>query len=55
KETEKALAVFEQLPPYRRKEIVRYIASLKAEESVERNVLKVIQHLLGKARFAGRD
>jgi hypothetical protein len=52
KEARKA---FEKLPPYRQKEIVRYIGFLKNEESIERNVTKVIQHLLGKQRFAGRD
>jgi hypothetical protein len=51
----KAKAAFEKLPPYRQKEIIRYISFMKTEESVIRNVEKVIQHLLGKARFAGRD
>lgn len=51
----KAESAFEKLPPYRQKEIVRYISFLKNEESIERNVAKVIQHLLGKERFAGRD
>jgi hypothetical protein len=51
----KARSAFEKLPPYRQKEIVRYISFLKNEESIERNVTKVIQHLLGKERFAGRD
>jgi len=51
----KARQAFDQLIPSRRKEIVRYIGSMKTEESAERNVVKVIRHLLGKERFAGRD
>jgi len=51
----KAKAAFENLAPYRQKEIIRYISSMKREESVMRNVEKVIQHLLGKGRFAGRE
>jgi len=47
--------VFEKLTPSRRKEIVRYIGFLKTEESRQRNIKKVMQHLLGNARFAGRD
>jgi hypothetical protein len=54
-ENKKAKATFEKLAPYRQKEIIRYIGFLKAEESVNRNVEKVIKHLLGKERFAGRD
>jgi hypothetical protein len=54
-ENKKAKAAFENLSPYRRKEIVRYIASMKTEASVIRNVEKVILHLCGKGRFAGRD
>ncbi len=51
----RARQVFEQLSPSRRKEIVRYITNLKLEESVERNVKKAIDFLLGKGRFVGRD
>lgn len=50
-----AKMAFEELTPSRRLEIVRYIAHLKTEESVERNVQKAIRHLEGKERFAGRD
>jgi Bacteriocin-protection, YdeI or OmpD-Associated/Domain of unknown function (DUF1905) len=50
-----AKAIFDQLPPSRQKEIVRYIAHLKSEESVDRNVPKAIDFLLGKIRFVGRD
>jgi len=51
----KAKAAFKKLAPYRQKEIIRYISSMKTEESVERNIKKSIDHLLGKARFVGRD
>jgi Domain of unknown function (DUF1905)/Bacteriocin-protection, YdeI or OmpD-Associated len=54
-QNKKAKAVFANLAPYRKKEIVRYISALKSEESVDRNVFKAIQHLLGKMRFAGHD
>ena len=47
--------VFERLSPSKQKEIVRYISNLKTEESVERNVLRAINFLLGKERFVGRD
>lgn len=51
----KAKAAFEKLAPYRQKEIVRYIANIKTDGSVMRNIEKIIQHLTGRARFAGRD
>ena len=49
-----AKVVFENLTPSLRKEIVRYISLLKTEESVDRNVVKAINFLLGKGRFVGR-
>ena len=55
KQNKNAKATFDQLSPYRQKEIVRYISHLKSEESVDRNILKVIQHLSGKGSFAGRE
>ena len=51
----KASTVFESLPPSRRKEIARYINSLKTEEKIDENVKKAINFLLGKDRFVGRD
>ncbi|HEX8545561.1 MAG TPA: YdeI/OmpD-associated family protein [Cytophagaceae bacterium] len=54
-ENPEAKAVFEKLTPSRQKEIVRYIRQLKTEESVEKNVIKAIDFLLGKGRFVGRD
>lgn len=51
----KAKAAFEQLSPSYRKEIMRYINNLKTEESVNRNVAKAINHLLGNGPFIGRE
>lgn len=50
-----AKKVFESLPPSRQKEIVRYISTLKAEESIDRNIARAIAFLLGKERFIGRN
>jgi len=51
----KAKMVFDNLPASRRLEIVRYLANLKTEEALERNILRAIQFLLGRERFVGRD
>ena len=51
----KALHAFEALSPSRKKEIVRYINFLKTEETIDKNVKKAIQFLIGKGRFVGRD
>ena len=51
----KAAGVFAALIPSRQKEIIRYINSLKTDESVERNINTAIGFLLGKQRFVGRD
>lgn len=50
-----AAAVFDGLPPSRRKEIVRYIAALKSEEAIARNVQRAVAFLNGNGRFVGRD
>ena len=55
KKEPRAKKILEALPPSRRKEIVRYISSLKTEESVEKNIQRAIDFLLGKGRFVGRD
>ncbi len=55
KKNKEAKKVFDQLTDSRRLEIVRYISFLKTEESVDRNINKAIDFLLGKERFAGRD
>ena len=50
-----AKKMYDGLRPSLQLEIVRYISFLKTEESVERNVLRAINFLLGKERFIGRD
>ena len=52
---EQAKTVFDNLSPSRQKEIVRYITNLKSEESVDRNVKRAIDFLIGNGRFVGRD
>jgi hypothetical protein len=43
-----AKAAFEKLAPSRQKEILRYLNSMKTDESLVRNIEKVIQYLSGK-------
>ena len=51
-----ALNVFNQLRPSSRNEIIKYISYLKkTEQSIDKNVAKAINFLLGKERFVGRD
>ena len=45
---EQARIAFAELPPSRQKEIFRYINSLRTEESIARNVEKILQQLRGK-------
>jgi len=47
--------VFENLSASKQKEIVRYISFLKTEASIDRNVAKAINFLLGKESFVGRE
>ena len=54
KQNKAANKVFETLSPSMQKEIVRYIANLKAEASVDKNVQRAINFLLGKESFVGR-
>lgn len=49
-----AKAAFDQLPASRRLEIVRYLANLKTEQTLVKNVDRAIQFLLGKETFVGR-
>jgi hypothetical protein len=55
KENKDAKKNFDNLPPSRQNEIVRYISFLKTEESVTRNITRAIDHLLGKNKFIGRN
>lgn len=50
-----AKEVFEKLSQSKQKEIVRYISNLKTEKSIDKNVKRAINFLLGKERFVGRD
>lgn len=50
-----AKQVFDALSPYRKNEILRYLASLKTKESLDRNILRAINFLHGNERFMGRD
>ena len=53
--TPEAKKVFDSLPKSKQKEIIRYISTLKTEISIEKNVRKAIDFLLGSGRFIGRD
>ena len=48
KKNKTAKAEFDKLSPSRQKEILRYLGSMKTEESLLRNVGKVIKHLVGE-------
>ncbi len=54
-ENKQAKAAFDNLPPSRQKEIIRYISHLKTEKSVDQNVERAIDFLLGKGPFVGRE
>jgi len=54
-DNKEAKEVFDNLSPSKQKEIVRYISNLKTEKSVDKNVIRAINFLLGKERFVGRD
>ena len=55
RENKEAKKVFEGLRPSLQLEINRYFNFLKTESSVDRNVARAIQFLLGKGRFVARD
>jgi len=44
----KAKAAFDTLSPSRQKEILKYPGFLKSEESIDRNVDRVLKHLRGE-------
>ena len=54
-DNQEAKEVFDKLAPSKQKEIIRYISNLKTEKSVDKNVKRAINFLLGKERFVGRD
>lgn len=49
-----AKSKFDSLIPSRQKEMLRYISSLKTEDSRDRNIEKAINFLLGKGPFIGK-
>ena len=55
RENKEAKKIFDGLRPSLQLEINRYLGSLKTESSVDRNVTKAIQFLLGNGRFVARD
>jgi hypothetical protein len=50
-----AKKIFENLSASRKHEIVRYLAHLKSETSLNRNIERAINFLMGKNRFVGRE
>jgi uncharacterized protein YdeI (YjbR/CyaY-like superfamily) len=54
KENKEAKIVFENLRPSLQKEILKYLSFLKTEKSIEENVTRAINFLLGKQSFIGR-
>lgn len=54
RENPEALQNFENLIPSRRLELVRYINNLKTEASIQRNIEKIILHLIGETEFFGK-
>ena len=54
-ENKEAKQVFDSLRPSLQLEINRYFSFLKNEDSIDRNVTKAIQFLLGNGRFVARD
>jgi hypothetical protein len=55
KENKEAKVAFNKLSPSRQKEILRYINFLKSEESVDKNIQRVISHLISSKPFIGRQ
>lgn len=55
KENKEAKKIFYSLRPSLQLEIIRYLSFLKTEESLNKNVIKSVNFLLGKKRFIGRD
>jgi hypothetical protein len=54
-ENSNAKIVFNGLAPSKKHEIIRYISFLKTETSVDRNITKAIDFLLGNGKFVGRN
>lgn len=54
-ENKEAKASLERLRPSLRDEIIRYISSLKTEESIDKNIKKAIDYLMGRGKFLNRE
>lgn len=54
-QNKKAQKAFESLPPSRKREIIRYISSLKTEQSISKNIDRAIAFLTGSDTFIGRN
>lgn len=55
KENPEAKTAFDRLAPSRQKEILRYTNFLKTEESIERNIQRVVAYLVKSKPFIGRE
>lgn len=55
KKDKEAKRVYDQLAPYLRKEMNRYLSGLKTQESIHKNITRALNFLKGKERFIGRD
>ncbi len=55
RENKAAKKIFDNLRPSLQSEIIKYLSFLKTEESLDKNVVKAVNFLLGKQRFIGRD
>lgn len=55
KKNPSAKKIFDLLPPSRRKEITRYISSLKTDQTIDKNIERMLGFLGGEQRFIGRD
>jgi hypothetical protein len=54
-ENSEAKTVFDGLSPSKKHEIIRYISFLKTEKSIDKNIDRAIDFLLGNGKFVGRD
>lgn len=55
KDNEQAKKTFDHLSPSLQLEMIKYISFLKTEATIDKNVRRAVNFLLGKERFIGRD
>ena len=48
KKNKQAKSSYDNLSPSRQKEICKYLASLKTQASIDKNIERIVRHLLGK-------